>query len=69
MDVRSVVVTIVSVTIGVILLGSLLIPQTESVLSGLTASQMDEYGGLIKLTVVITIIGIVAAALYMYTSK
>lgn len=69
MDVRSTVLTIVSVTVAVILVGSLLIPQVDNTLSNLTADQNEEYGPLIKLTAVITIIGIIVAALYMYTSS
>lgn len=69
MDVRSTVLTIVSVTIGIILVCSLLIPQVQDALGGLTEDQEAEYGALINLTVIITIIGIIVAALYMYTSK
>ena len=69
MDVRSTVLTIVSVTLGVILVCSLLIPQADSAVNSLTEDLQDEYGSLIKLTVVITIIGIIVAALYMYTSS
>lgn len=67
MDVRSTVLTIVSVTVGIILVGSLLLPQVSSTLAGLTPEQEAEYGALIKLTAIITIIGIIVAALYMYT--
>lgn len=69
MDVRSTVLTIVSVTVAVILVGSLLIPQVDNTLANLTADQNSEYGPLIKLTATITIIGIIVAALYMYTSR
>ena len=69
MDVRSTVLTIVSVTVAVILVGSLLIPQVSNTLDGLTEEQEAEYGPLIQLTATITIIGIIVAALYMYTSS
>lgn len=68
MDVRNTVLTIVSVTIGVILVGSLLIPQSSQVVSDLEEDH-PEWASLVSLVVTITIIGLVVAALYMYTSK
>lgn len=68
MDVRSTVITIVSVTIGVILVGSLLVPQAASVIKDLQDQEHGEWASLVSLVVTITIIGIVVAALYMYTS-
>lgn len=68
MDVRTTVLTIVSVTVGIILVGSLLIPQASSVIDDLSESN-PEWAALVSLTVTITIIGIVVAALYMYTSS
>ena len=68
MDVRTTVLTIVSVTVGIILVGSLLIPQAAQVIDGLTADH-PEWAALVSLVVTITIIGIVVAALYMYTSS
>ena len=68
MDVRTTVLTIVSVTVGIILVGSLLIPQAASVIDSLTVEH-PEWASLVSLTVTITIIGIVVAALYMYTSS
>lgn len=69
MDVRSTVITIVSVTIGVILVGSLLVPQAAAVIQKLQDESHGEWASLISLVVTITIIGIVVAALYMYTSS
>lgn len=68
MDVRTTVLTIVSVTVGVILVGSLLIPQAAIVIDDLQENH-PEWASLVSLTVTITIIGIVVAALYMYTSS
>lgn len=69
MDVRSTVITIVSVTIGVILVGSLLVPQAASVIEKLQNEDHGDWASLVSLVVTITIIGIVVAALYMYTSS
>lgn len=68
MDVRSTVLTIVSVTVGVILVGSLLIPQASSVISDLE-TEYPQWASLVSLVVTISIIGIVVAALYMYTES
>ena len=68
MDVRTTVLTIISVTIGIILVGSLLIPMASSTIEDLQADH-PEWATLVSLTVTITIIGLVVAALYMYTSK
>lgn len=67
MDVRTTVLTIVSVTVGVILVGSLLVPQAANVVSDLQ-DEHPEWASLVSLTVTITIIGLIVAALYMYTS-
>lgn len=69
MDVRTTVMTIISVTLGVILVGSILVPQSVSVIDDLTEEGHDDWAGLVSLVVTITIIGIVVAALYMYTSS
>ena len=70
MDVRGTVITIVSVTIGVVLCGSLLIPIATETVSDLNADpETKQWGTLISLTVTLTILGIVVAALYMYTSS
>ena len=68
MDVRTTVMTVVSVTVGVILVGSLLIPQCAQVISDLQTDH-PEWAALVSLVVTITIIGLVVAALYMYTQK
>lgn len=69
MDVRTTVMTIISVTLGVILVGSILVPQSASVIDDLIKDGHDDWASLVSLVVTITIIGIVVAALYMYTSS
>ena len=68
MDVRTTVMTVVSVTVGVILVGSLLIPQCAQVISDLQTDH-PEWAALVSLVVTITIIGLVVAAMYMYTQS
>lgn len=69
MDVRTTVMTIISVTLGVICVGSILVPQSVSVIDDLVEEGHDDWASLVSLVVTITIIGIVVAALYMYTSS
>lgn len=69
MDVRTVVMTIVSVTIGVILVGSLLIPTATDVIDDLTAAGQDSWASLVGVVVVMTLISLVVVALYAWTSK
>lgn len=69
MDVRTTVMTIISVTLGVIMVGSVLVPQSVTVIDDLNNEGHSDWAGLVSLVVTITIIGIVVAALYMYTSS
>lgn len=65
MDVSSVVITVVAVTVGVMLIGSLLIPQVDKVVTNISASHKD-WADLLSVVVVCAIIGLVAVALYAF---
>lgn len=69
MDVRGTVVTIISVTIGIILVCTVLIPQSGNVIDGMSEADKQQWGGLLDLVVLLTVLGLVVAALYMYTSS
>ena len=69
MDVRTTVMTVISVTLGVICVGSILVPQSVTVIDDLNDEGHGDWASLVSLVVTITIIGIVVAALYMYTSS
>lgn len=69
MDVRTVVMTIVSVTIGIILVGSLLIPMAQEVIDDLNTAGQDSWASLVSVVVVVTLISLVVVALYAWTSK
>lgn len=68
MDVKTVVTTIVAVTIGVMLVGSLLVPMASQTIDSLQTDH-PEWASLVSLTVTITIIGIVIVGLYAYTNS
>ena len=65
MDVSNVVMTIVSVTVGVLLIGSLLIPQAEKVITDLQTDHPD-WAGLLGVVVICSIISLVIVALYAF---
>lgn len=65
MDVSSVVITVVAVTVGVMLIGSLLIPQVDKVVTNISATHKD-WADLLSVVVVCAIIGLVAVALYAF---
>lgn len=69
MDVRTVVMTIVSVTIGVILVGSLLVPMASEVMDQLTEAGQSSWSALVGVVVTIVIISLIVVALYSVTSK
>lgn len=65
MDVSSVVVSVVAVTVGVMLIGSLMIPQVTKVMADLEEEHSD-WASLLGVVVVCSIIGLVAVALYTF---
>lgn len=77
MDVSSVVMTIVSITIGVLLIGSLMLPQITSLMSKLSGEESaenplgghDDWASMLGVLVICTIIGLIAVALYAFKSK
>ncbi len=68
MDVSSVVMSVVAVTIGVVLIGSLLIPSVVDTIAGLPEGHED-WGNLLSIVVICSIIGLIAVALYAFKSK
>ncbi len=65
MDVSSVVMTVVAVTVGVLLIGNLLIPQVTTVMGKISADHSD-WASLLGVVVVCSIIGLVAVSLYAF---
>lgn len=65
MDVSSVVVSVVAVTVGVMLIGSLMIPQVTKVMAELQTDHSD-WASLLGVVVVCSIVGLVAVALYTF---
>lgn len=67
MEVRTVVTTIVAVTIGVMLTCTLLIPTAQEQISGLESAGFGNWASMVELVVLVTLISLVVVALYSYT--
>ena len=65
MDVSSVVLSVIAVTVGVMLIGTLLIPQVDIVVGNITTDHKD-WADLLSVVVICSIIGLVAVALYAF---
>lgn len=68
MDVSSVVLTVIAVTVGVMLIGTLLIPQVDIVVNNIKTAHKD-WADLLSVVVICSIIGLVAVALYAFKSS
>lgn len=62
------VMSIVAVTIGVVLIGSLLIPNVISTINNMPSGH-DDWGNLLSIVVICSIVGLIAVALYAFKSK
>lgn len=69
MDVRQVVMTIIAITVGVLLVGTLLVPQAQSVIDSLTDSGQGTWASLIGVVVMISIIGLVLVSVYGFSDR
>lgn len=71
MDVRTVVMTVVSITVGVILVGTLLVPQAQEVIADLQESGGDgsTWASLLGVVVMVSIIGLVLVAVYGFSER
>lgn len=69
MEVRNVVMSIVSITVGILLVGSLLAPQAASVMGQLTDLNQSGWASLVGVTVVLVIISLILIALLGFSSK
>lgn len=69
MDVRTVVMTIVALTVGVLLIGTLLIPNCQEVIDTLNKANQGNWASLIGIVVMVSIIGLVLVAVYGFSDK
>ena len=69
MEIRTVVTTIVAVTIGVLLCGSLLIPIASEVMDDLAEAGEDTWSSMVGVVVLVSLVSLIVVALYSYTEK
>lgn len=81
LSINQVAITIVAISIGLVLIGSLLAPVASDVMAQLTATQVvngttvalydqgESWSSLISVVVVVAIIGLIVVAINSYTKK
>ena len=69
MDVRQVVMTIIAITVGVLLVGTLLIPNAQQVINDLTNAGQGTWASLMGVVVMISIIGLVVVSVYGFSDR
>lgn len=69
MEIRNVVMSIVSITVGIILVGSLLAPQAQEVMNSLTNIGEGGWAAMVGVTVIMVIISLILIAVLGFSSK
>ncbi len=69
MEVRETVMSIVSITVGIILVGSLLAPQAQEVMDGLEDDGQGSWAAMVGVTVIMVIISLILIAVLGFSSK
>lgn len=69
MEIRTVVTTIVAVTLGVMLCGSLLIPIASDIMQDLSDAGEDTWSAMVGVVVLVSLVSLVVVALYSYSEK
>lgn len=69
MEIRNVVMSIVSITVGILLVGSLLAPQASETMQDLTDLGEGSWASLVGITVVMVIISLVLIAVLGFSAK
>lgn len=68
MEIRAVVTSVIAVTIGVLLIGSLMVPIVSDVMDTL-ATDHPTWATMCGVVVLISFVGLIIVALYSYTGK
>lgn len=69
MEIRETVMSIVSITVGIILVGSLLAPQAQEVMTDLDDAGQDSWAAMVGVTVIMVIISLVMIAVLGFSAK
>lgn len=69
MEIQKVVMSIVSITVGIILVGSLLAPQAQQVMNKLDADGESGWASMVGITVLMVIISLILIAILGFSKK
>ena len=69
MEIRNVVMSIVSITVGILLIGSLLAPQAVDVIEDLNDLNQGSWASLVGVTVVMVIISLILIAVLGFSKE
>ncbi len=69
MEIRDTVMSIVAITVGIILVGSLLAPQAQEVMNQLTNLGESGWASMVGITVIMVIISLILIAILGFSSK
>lgn len=69
MQIRAVISGVIAVTIGVLLVGSLMVPIVSDVMAQLTEDGHTTWATMCGVVVLVSLVGLVVVALYSYTEK
>lgn len=69
MQIKAVITSIVAITIGVLLIGSLLVPIASDTMKELTNSQHGTWATMVGVVVLMSFVSLVVIALYSFSEK
>lgn len=69
MEIRNVVMSIVSITVGIILVGSLLAPQAQIVMGQLNTAGEGGWASMVGVTVLMVIVSLILIAILGFSTK
>ena len=69
MQIKAVVTGVIATAIGVLLVGSLLVPISSDVIAQLTSDGHTTWATMCGVVVLVSFVGLVVVALYSYTEK
>lgn len=69
MEIQNVVMSVVAITVGIVLVGSLLAPQAQAVMDQLTNLGEEGWASMVGITVIMVIISLILIAVLGFSSK
>lgn len=69
MQIKAVITGVIATTIGVLLIGSMMVPIVSDVMAQLTDDGHTTWATMCGVVVLVSLVGLVVVALYAYTEK